>query len=255
MWWPDGSSDVARIGILTPHLDPVPETELQAMAPAGVSIHAARAPLGMVGPDGKIIPRVDAEIARRFSEPPAVDDATALLSAVSPDAIIYAFTSSSYILGAEADYALRERLEIRSGHIPVIIQCEALVSALNELRAQRVALVHPPWFTAELDALGAAYFDHAGFSISYHGVATLLSDFGDPDKRKIFEWAVEHTPDEADVLVIGGGGFRASGVIEALEAALGRPVLTANQASFWCALKNSNATVSVDHYGQIFSVL
>ncbi len=65
-WMTDGASTRARIGVLTPHLDAVPESEFQALAPDGVSIHAARIPLGMVGPDGEIIPHVDAEIAKAF---------------------------------------------------------------------------------------------------------------------------------------------------------------------------------------------
>ncbi len=103
MWQPDGAGSRARIGVLTPHLDPVPESEFQALAPDGVSIHAARVPLGMVGPDGEIIPRIDPDIARAFSQPPAVDHAAALLSALAPSAVVYAFTSSSYLLGPEGD--------------------------------------------------------------------------------------------------------------------------------------------------------
>ena len=69
-WMPDGSGTRARIGVLTPHMDAVPESEFQALAPAGVSIHSARVPLGMVGSDGEIIPHVDAEIAKAFADPP-----------------------------------------------------------------------------------------------------------------------------------------------------------------------------------------
>ena len=41
-WRPDGVGSIARIGVLTPAFDPVPESEAWAMAPEGVSIHAAR---------------------------------------------------------------------------------------------------------------------------------------------------------------------------------------------------------------------
>jgi hypothetical protein len=41
-WQSDGAGALARIGVLTPHFDPVPESELWAMAPPGVSIHASR---------------------------------------------------------------------------------------------------------------------------------------------------------------------------------------------------------------------
>ena len=42
MWQPDGWART-RIGILTPHTDVWPEAEFGAMAPDGISIHAARA--------------------------------------------------------------------------------------------------------------------------------------------------------------------------------------------------------------------
>ncbi len=69
MWMPDGLSTKARFGVLTPHLDPVPETELQVMAPAGVTIHAARVPLGMVDAKGNIVPQIGPDAAKAFSEP------------------------------------------------------------------------------------------------------------------------------------------------------------------------------------------
>jgi len=252
MWHADGAGPRALIGVLTPHLDPVPESEFQALAPEGVSIHAARVPLGMMGPDGEIIPRVDPDIARAFSQPPAVDDAAALLSAISPNAVVYAFTSSSYILGSEADSALRQRLEARLKGIPVIIQTEALVTALRSLQANNIALIHPPWFSPELDALGADYFRTQDISVVYHGSAKLRGDYGDIRTDQVFDWAQAHVPNSADAIVIGGGGFRAIGAIEALESELGRPVLSANQASFWLALRRSGIEDLLTNYGQIF---
>ena len=46
MWRPDGWGYKARVGLLVPHIDVIPETELRANAPEGVSIHAARVPFG-----------------------------------------------------------------------------------------------------------------------------------------------------------------------------------------------------------------
>ena len=43
-------------------------------------------------------------------------------------------------------------------------------------------------------------------------------------------------PERAEAVFIGGNGLRAVGVIKALEEALNRPVLTANQVAFWQAL-------------------
>ena len=78
MWQPDGWGWRARIGVLTPHGDIGPEAEFRAMAPEGVSIHAARVPLGAIAPGAAhgMMDRVIAHDAvRAFAEPPLVDDA------------------------------------------------------------------------------------------------------------------------------------------------------------------------------------
>src|SRR3954463_3172559 len=51
MWQPDGWART-RIGVLTPHADVWPEAEFGAMAPDGISIHAARVPFGAYKPNG-----------------------------------------------------------------------------------------------------------------------------------------------------------------------------------------------------------
>lgn len=252
MWQPDGAASLAKIGVLTPHLDPVPETEFQVMAPRGVSIHAARVPLGMIDPDGRIIPTIGPDVAKAFSEPPAVDQAVDLLAPLELNSIVYCFTSSSYILGSQKDSLLKARLEERSNGIPIVIQTSAIVSALRALSVQRISLMHPPWFTPELDKLGATYFGNEGFEVVTHSPAHIHQEYGDPAPEKIFHWAKDHTPDEAEALVIGGGGFRAIGVVGELETALGRPVLTANQASFWNALQIAGVIHRVKEYGRIF---
>ena len=252
MWQPDGSGNLAKIGILTPHLDPVPESELAALAPEGVSIHAARVPLGMIGPDGEIIPVVGPDIAKAFSEPPEVDHAVSLLAPLDLDAIIYGFTSSSYILGLDSEIQLKNRLEERSGGAPVIIQCLAILQALKVLDSRRVSLIHPPWFTDEMDQLGVKYYESQGFEVVSHSSAKLRSDYGEITPEQLHAYVLDHVPDNADSLVIGGGGFRAIGSIKALEQSLDRPVLSANQASMWAALNMAGITFSSASYGRIF---
>ena len=144
MWQPDGWGWRARIGVLTPHADIGPECEFRAMAPDGVSIHAARVPLGAYAPGGAIERPIVGDAARAFAEPPLVDDAAELLAAAPLQAIAYCFTSSSYVRGAADDAALRARLEARTHNVPVVITCASAVLALRALEVRRVALVNPP---------------------------------------------------------------------------------------------------------------
>ncbi len=156
MWRYDGWGPVTRIGVLTPHADVGPESELQAMAPEGVVIHAARVRFGAMAAGGTMDPTIPLAPVRAFAEPPFVDDAAELLGAAPIAAIEYAFTSSAYVLGAEGEAAMVSRLRERAGGIPVAAATAAAVQALCALAADRVALVHPPWFNDELNRLAAA---------------------------------------------------------------------------------------------------
>jgi maleate isomerase len=53
-------------------------------------------------------------------------------------------------------------------------------------------------------------------------------------------------------VLIAGNGFRAIGVIAALEEDLSRPVLTGNQAAFWYALRRAGVRADAENYGQVF---
>ena len=252
MWQADGWGWRARIGLLTPHADIVPESEFRAMAPDGVSIHAARVPLGAYAPGGAMDRTIAIDHARAFADPPWVDDAAELLAAAPIQAIVYGFTSSSYVRGPADDVALRGRLELRTRGIPVVIPCAAAAVALTALGVKRLALIDPPWFSAELSQQGANYFQDQGLDVVYHGPAGLPSDQLAIDPGQIFEWVRNHTPGNAEAVFIAGNGFRSIGAIQALEHHLSRPVLTANQVALWQALLVSGARTPIAGYGRIF---
>jgi maleate isomerase len=159
---PDGLGALVRIGVLTPHFDPVPESELWAMVPAGVSVHTSRVPWNRKARGGA--PALAHDQARMFAEPPNVDKAVEALAGVA-QVILYAFTSSSYVLKAKEEEALRARLEQRGGGVPILLTCPAGVSALRVLGAKRVAVVHPPWFPAQLNASGEQSYQARGFEV------------------------------------------------------------------------------------------
>jgi maleate isomerase len=246
---PDGLGYRARIGLLTPNDDAVPESEFWTMAPKGVSVHVGRVLL------------VD---TRTFAEPPHPDDATALLAALPMQAIVFAFTTTGYILGPNGEKALKARLEERSNGIPVLLQCSAAVAAFRALAVRRVALIHPPWFADDQQQLGIDYFRSQGFDIVYANQMRLrgmsVAEATDPLRKftevypvELYGWARTQVPPEAEAVLFSGNGFRAIGVIAALEEDLGRPVLTANQVAFWYALREAGVRASVNGYGRLFS--
>jgi maleate isomerase len=252
MWQPDGWGQT-RIGVLTPHADVGPESEFRAMASEGISIHSTRVPFGGYKPGGTMDPTIAADPVRAFADPPIVDDAAELLAAAPLHAIVYGFTSSSYVRGASDDAALKARLERRTRGIPVVVPCAAAVAALTVLAVKRLALVSPPWFSPEMDRQGGRYFQSQGFTVVHNSPVDLPSDQQAIQPSQLYEWIRTHVPKNAEAVFIGGNGFRAIGVIKALEQDLSRPVLTANQVGFWQALGLAGARVPVLNYGQIFN--
>ena len=74
----------------------------------------------------------------------------------------------------------------------------------------------------------------------------------DVNPAEIYESVRKHAPSNMEGVFIAGNGFRAIGVIAALEEDLGRPVLTGNQVAFWYALRLAGVGAEVDNYGQVF---
>jgi maleate isomerase len=252
MWQPDGWSFRARLGVIVPHAAIGTESELAAMAPEGVSIHATRVPLGVMRAGGVMDPKIALEPVRTFAEPPLVDEAAELLAAAPLHAIGFAFTSSSYVRGSADDEVLRRRLEERTRGIPVAITATSAVLALRALRACRVVLVDPPWFSAELTELGARYFGDQGFEVVSAAAARLPSEQLAINPGQLFEWVRSNVPPRAEAVFIGGNGLRAVGVVKALEEDLTLPVITANQVLLWHLLRLAKTGVPIDGYGCLF---
>jgi maleate isomerase len=199
-------------------------------------------------------PTIPLAPVRAFAEPPHVDNAAELLAAAPLHAITYGFTSSAYVIGVEGEAEMIARLERRTRGIPVVVTCRAAVEGLRVLGARRIALLDPPGFDAELNGLGRQYYESAGFEVVYSAPSGLPSDQTKITPADLHAWVSEQVATtDAEAIVIGGNGFRAVGAIAALEADLGRPVVTANQALLWAALRVSDADPgSVSDYGRLF---
>ncbi|MHB8234387.1 MAG: maleate cis-trans isomerase family protein [Solirubrobacteraceae bacterium] len=244
---------MARIGVLTPHADVGPESELQAMAPDDLVIHTARVRFGAMAAGGAMDPTIALAPVRAFANPPYVDKAVELLAAAPVSAIGYAFTSSAYVIGADGEASMVSRLQERAGGVPVLASTAASVQALRTLGVERLALIQPPWFDAELTELAASYFLTQEFDVRFCASAELPSDQRAIKLEDLHSWVTATVPDGAEAICIGGNGFRAVGSIEAMERDLGRPVVTANQALLWGLLASVRHSSRPSGYGRLFS--
>jgi maleate isomerase len=242
---PDGHGWRARLGVLTHDDSAISESELWTMAPDGVSLHTSRIYFSDLA---------------TFADPPGPENAAELLARLPLQGIIYAWTVGSYLLGTSGEQELVSRVEQHARGIPVLMSAPAATAAFRALEAERIALVHAPFFTDDYDQKGVAYFQERGFDVVHASHMMPPAEVPHPNTGSvaspadIYEWVRSHVPSSAQAVFIGGNALRAIGVIAALEEDLRRPVLTANQVSLWYALRMAGSEVTVDDYGQLFNM-
>ena len=68
---------------------------------------------------------------------------------------------------------------------------------------------------------------------------------------EVYRFAKESFSEEADGLFISCTNLRTFEVIELLEKEIGKPVVTANQATFWRSLKLAKVNEKIKGYGRL----
>jgi maleate isomerase len=104
--------------------------------------------------------------------------------------------------------------------------------------------------TAEAEFLVAKGFD----VLDIQGLnLTTGIEFGQvtPAFWKKFALAIDR-PD-ADAIFLSCGGIRSLEVVEEIEQATGKPVITSNQAQFWSCLRRAGISDQIKGFGKIFS--
>jgi maleate isomerase len=235
---------VIDVGILTPHAAAGADDELCVMA-GEVRPRVRRISLL---PDGSA--PTSLEDLRAHADSSLVDAAAAELDPRRLQAIAYASTSTAYVLGHREERELIARLADR-WDLPVCSTPASAVDALRHLGAQRLAVVHPPWFGEDSNALGAAYFRDQGFSVSSADLADVTDDPALIEPAEVVEWVAENVPGDVDAVYLGGNGFRAARAVGPLEQCLGRLVLESNQVLLWSVNESLGNPLNVRGFGRL----
>jgi maleate isomerase len=252
----------ARIGLFIVGNEAVPEAEWWAMAPPGVSVHAARvtarAPWARWREDRTGVELEDDLVrgGRQFA-------------AMRLSAVTVGHTSSSILGGKGWDEATAAALAPLLG-TGTIVSTNGLDTraALSASHVTRPFIVLPPWFNDQTVTAGVRYYSEHGFAPTAH----LRYDPGrkwrdlppgdlvgqgmgfEQEVEPLYAQVKAACPADADGVLIAGTGFRCVAIIAALEQDLGRPVVTANQASLWHCLRSSGVRTPVDGYGSLLRV-
>lgn len=166
-------------------------------------------------------------------------------------AVAYGCTSGSYVLGPEGDAAIIDEMQAASG-LPATTTSSAVVEALRVLGVQSVAVLSP--HIDDLNERLRAYLEAAGFTVAAMVGLNLRCDIEDvepAETREIVESQVDR-PD-ADAVFISCTGMRTAEIIDDIEAALGKLVVTANQATLWHVGRLAGCSSAIAGGGRLLS--
>jgi maleate isomerase len=170
----------------------------------------------------------------RKMQPALTEVAALILPDEKLDAICYSCTSASVVIG---DAEIEAAVQAAKPGVTVVTPPTAAMRGLKTLGARTISVFTP--YTVETSRPMADYFVHHGFEIASF---TCLGFDDDREMARIapatlVELARQAMHPDADALFVSCTALRSALATVAIEAAIGRPVVTSNQATAWNCLR------------------
>lgn len=217
-------TDDTFAGLVVPH-DMALDRELWRWAPEGVSLLFTRTPFTPLP--------VNVEMAEVVSDLAMIEHGVRDLQAVAPSAYAYGCTSGSFVHGVLGEREIVAAM--RQAGAPVAVTTSgALVAALAQLGARRVAVATP--YDATITARLVAFLQAANIEVTGSADLGLTGDVWKVPYAATTELVHRADSPEAEAVVISCTNLATYDVIASLELELGKPVVSANQATMWALL-------------------
>ncbi len=234
-------AEVPRLGLILLATDMTTERDVARLIPPDeAAVHATRvAYVNPTTPDN----------LRRMG--PLLSAAAALLvPGADLRAIYYSCTAASVVIGEEA---VESALEFGRPGVRVVTPIGAASKALRALGARRIAVLTP--YLEEATAAVVRHLEGAGFEVVRAECLGMSDDreMALVSRATIVEAARRVDAPEAEAVFISCTALPALSAVAEIEAALGKPVVTSNQAGIWEMRRLAGLTAPVTGYGRVFS--
>jgi maleate isomerase len=238
-------SPLGVVGVLTPPANTTVEPELVSLLPHGLSLHASRLP-------GKVEEDTGVGLRERFLG----YNATLAQSADSfgglpLDALVFACTGSSYLVGPGGEAALLADLRAGGAHT-VNTAAGTVRQVLESAGAERIALVspYPDWLTE----LAVAYWEACGLAVSGVANARESGSIYAVTPTEVAGAVSQLNLDGVDALILSGTGMATAGAIAELSGGLSIPAISSATCSAWW-LTSTVAPESISSASPIIAAL
>lgn len=239
-----------KIGVLVPFTNVNLEPDMQLLCPPGCTMHFER--LG--GYDAHAIPGADQMAGLGASD---LTDSIRLISGIRPAAVLYGCTSATLTHGREFDQELALRISKESagyGVEPVCITAAAaLMEAIKSLQATRVGFASP--YLGEINDEAVEFMKSEGIeTVAVADIGRELDNYGQSELTpdEVFELALRVNQPDVEAIVLSCTDMRSVEIIERLEMATGKPVVTSNQAMIYTMCRSLNYPFPDGFGGRLF---
>jgi len=165
---------------------------------------------------------------------------------------MWACTSGSFVFGWDGAHEQVDDIHREIG-IPVSSTSLAFVEALRALDVRRVAVAATyPGDVAERFADFLAADGIEVVSVASEDVLTAV-EVGSIDRDRVVRFVAAADHHDAEVMLVPDTALHTAGLLDDLDDALGKPVLTANQVTFWEALRLAGAETRAARLGRLFA--
>jgi maleate cis-trans isomerase len=168
------------------------------------------------------------------------------------DSVVWACTSGSFVFGWDGATAQVEALGAVAG-VPASSTSFAFVDACARLGVSRVAV--GATYPDDVAERFVAFLGVAGIevlSLSAKGIITA-AEVGTLPKETVLEFAAAADHPDAQAVLLPDTALHTIGLLDALDARVGKPVLTANQVSIWQGLRLAGAAAARPGFGALFA--
>lgn len=227
----DGPLAQRGIGVIAP-FDLALERELWRWVPAEVSLHLARTPYEPVP--------VSLEMAELVSNSRHLMAATRDVLHLEPEVVAYLCTSGSFVNGVAAERGLRKVI-MDAGAADAVTTSGALAEVLGDLNMRRISVVTP--YYADLTNKLHEFLGELGVDTVASEHLGLGAGIWKVSYRTIAEHMMRADRPDAEAIFVSCTNLPTYDLIEPLEEALGKPVLTANQLTMWACLRRMGLPV------------